>query len=96
MAERTLSDQIRLIFKLMLEGAHQLSFDWLIQKLYRHQFGNLLKIKNRNTNINHFRFIDDDVDNVHFEKPSNNGNWHNTAGKMRCLASRFFLVEVSK
>ena len=66
--------------------------DWT----YGHHFENLLEINYIDTKINHFRFIDDKVDNVEFTKSSNHGNWNNPAGRMKCLASRFFLVEVSK
>ena len=94
MEERKVLDQTRLIFKSTLKGDF-----WLVNNIpYRHQFENLPKIDNRKSKTNHFRFIDDEVGNVHFEKPkqSNQDNWNNRAVKMKCLASRFFLVEVFK
>ena len=87
MEERKVLDQTRLVFKQLFKDAFN-----------QPQFENLPKINNRKSRTNHFRFIDDDVGNVHFEKPkqSNQDNWNNRAVKMKCLASRFFLVEVFK
>ena len=70
--------------------------DTILRSTRKHHFENPREINNKNTKINHFRFIDDEIDNVQFSKSSHQGNWNNPAGRMKCLASRFFLVEVSK